>query len=181
MSVVAVLVAVLLVKAGVLDGAITAFQSAFRADDHGIGGDSLRSRGWALVIQEMTIKDWIFGLGLNHWGEFFRDAGGLLLLNPHSYLITIPGTYGLTGVILYLVLAKQLLGRVMGSEPAIKAAAWMFLIQFFVTDAVTVPHLLGNTALTFLIWLGLGVVLSEDRVTAATKKEAGIDSDTRQT
>jgi len=126
---------------------------AFRVPTGGAGGLGYRSEAWKLVMQTFTIPDWLFGTGLAYWPILFEQNLGYSLSDPHTYLLSIPGTYGLLGVMFYVLMGLRLAGVVKNESGAKAALAFILLILFFVKDIASIPYLIGNTPLTLLIWM----------------------------
>lgn len=123
------------------------------------GGLGYRSEAWGAVLAHFTATDWIFGTGLSHWPKFFNEAMGVPLADPHTYILSIPGTFGFVGALFYAwvfaLLLKSLRKR--GQE---RPLVLCLLLLFFGKDLVSIPYILGNTPLTFLIWLLLTMSLT---------------------
>lgn len=137
---------------------------AFRVPSS-IGSDSgFRSIAWRAVLQTLRPFDWLFGTGLAFWPNLFLRTLGYGLSDPHTYLLSIPGTYGVFGIMLYAVLAFILIRRYRQTTGATRIIAGSLLILFFVKDLVSIPYLLGNTPITLLIWTLLAMSLTTERL-----------------
>ena len=126
---------------------------SFRISE-GLSSDSYRHQAWALTLKEFDTLKWIFGTGLSYWPIFFESHLGFSLSDPHSYLLSIPGTFGIIGVIFYFILIVILVKNLINQTTLRKKLAiWALLSLIIVKDAVSIPYLFGNTPLTYLIWL----------------------------
>jgi hypothetical protein len=130
-----------------------------------LGGAVFGNRGlaWEAQVDCFSASDWFFGRGLSNWKVFFEDEIGIPMQDPHSYLLSVPGSFGVVGVTYYVVLAIQLVRTSVAGRGLGRAALLMAGIVIFVANAFEVLILLGNTTLTLLLWIGLG--LAWDRCT----------------
>ena len=107
----------------------------------------------------------VHGLDIRHRScgvaGFFNQQIGVELSDPHSLPLSVAGTFGLPGILFYLMLlgllARESLVR--DSTAARRLGIYLLLLVFLVKDLVSIPAVLGNTPLTFMIWLLLGLVL----------------------
>jgi hypothetical protein len=121
-----------------------------------------RQWSWLAVANELSLADWIFGIGLSAWPVFFEQKIGIPLSDPHSVLLSIPGTFGLIGILFYLMLLALLAMRFSHDEPeARRLGVVLLVLLFFGKDLVSIPVVLGNTQLTFMIWLLIGLTLGK--------------------
>lgn len=141
--------------------------SAFRITNE-LGGDSYRAQAWGLVLEKFTWADWLFGTGLAYWPVFFDKYMGVPLSDPHSWVLSLPGTFGLIGLAFFLVVLGYLSVIALRRSGNLQFAAFSMLIIFAVKDMFSISYLLGNTPLTFLIWLILATIWSKESRTANT-------------
>lgn len=131
----------------------------FRVQQGSLGS---REWSWLAVVRELTLIDWISGVGVSAWPEFFQQQVGIPLSDPHSVVLSIPGTYGLVGILFYVMLLSLFATRY---QPDVadqrRLAVYLLLLLFLGKDLVSIPVLIGNTPLTFLIWLILGLSLGD--------------------
>lgn len=133
--------------------------SAFRITSE-LGGDSYRAQAWHLVVSKFNWYDWITGAGLSHWPVLFDTYMGVRLSDPHTWLLSVPGTFGLIGTLFFLAIIYSLIRIVFKSTGNAKMVAISLLTLFLVKDMFSIPYLLGNTPLSFLIWLILALTLT---------------------
>lgn len=160
LGVLALTVTFLVIPADLLDLAFAVFRVQ----------DTLGSRGWAwqAVIHSLTATDWFFGIGLSAWPAFFDRYVGVPLSDPHSLPLSVAGTFGFVGVLFYALLVGTLLAQFNRNADATRRLGiCLLLILFLVKDLVSIPAVLGNTPLTFMIWLLLGMTLSRGTVTSS--------------
>ncbi|RMG35869.1 MAG: O-antigen ligase domain-containing protein [Methanobacteriota archaeon] len=115
--------------------------------------DSYRGEAWQAVLNNFEFPDWLFGTGLSHWKIFFQQELGFSLSDPHNWLLSIPGTYGLMGVIFYIYIGVLLICIAWKQKGGQRALALILLVLIFVKDLASIPYLIGNTPITLLIWL----------------------------
>ena len=141
-------------------------------DSFRIRTDSLGTRefAWQAVINGLTLPDWLFGIGLSAWPDFFSYSVGFTLSDPHTYILSVPGTFGITGVIFYLYLFKQLFSKAMSNKTGVfvRSIGIFLLLLFFGRDIASIPSILGNTQLNYIVWILLGLFFymskSESRI-----------------
>jgi hypothetical protein len=125
---------------------------------------SLGYRGiaWSATVSEFGFSDWLIGTGLASWPVFFEKYAGVPLADPHSWLLSIPGTFGLPGILYYTLVFITLAGawKSAKDERGCRVAITLLILLVFVRDLVAVPVLLGNTPLAFLVWLAMAIALS---------------------
>ena len=149
--------------------------AVFRVQEGGLGS---RQWAWLAVLRELQPQDWIFGVGLSAWPVFFERHVGLALSDPHSLPLSVAGTFGIVGVLFYLLLIGTLLRSLARANgEAGRVAILLLLLLFLLKDLVSIPAVLGNTPLTFLVWLLLGLSVAEWRdVTAAARDELPVSA-----
>jgi len=120
-----------------------------------------RQWAWAAVIDHLRLSDWIFGIGVGAWPDFFTKYIGHSLSDPHSLVLSLPGSYGVMGVTFYVMLLWTF--RHSPNSPAVghsRRLGWALLVLLFlVKDLADLPSVLGNTPQTYLVWLLMGLVL----------------------
>lgn len=132
---------------------------AFRVES-GTSDESYRWVVWKLVIDKFGIQDWLLGTGIGHWKVFMERELHFTLSDPHNYLLSIPGTYGLLGVITYVILFFGLLRVVISGSGVSRFVSLSMMFAFFIIDLTNIPYFIGNTPLTLLIWTALTGVMS---------------------
>jgi len=133
--------------------------AVFRVQEGGLGS---RQFAWLAVLRELRLQDWLFGVGLSAWPVFFEHQVGIPLSDPHSLPLSVAGTFGIVGVLFYLLLVGTLLRALARArDEAGRVAILLLLLLFLLKDLVSIPAVLGNTPLTFLVWLLLGLAVGE--------------------
>jgi len=137
-----------------------AVQDAFRFK---FSDDTYRVRAWNIVLSELSWDNWLIGTGISHWQELFGNSMGVRLLDPHSVLFSIPGTFGFFGILFYVLLCSKLIGIVFSKKinKNIQFGAFSMLVFFLGKDLVSIPYIFGNTPMSFLVWLILGLIFSD--------------------
>lgn len=130
---------------------LSAVLSAFRFTT-GTSEESYRAIAWSAIADNFTWKDWLFGTGIAYWPRFLERYTGIRLSDPHTYLLSVPGTYGALGILTYMMLAAFLIGAARRTSGYLRALAVALIGMFFVVDAVSIPYVIGNTPITMQIW-----------------------------
>lgn len=145
--------------------------AVFRVQEGGLGS---RQYAWLAVLRELQPLDWIFGVGLGAWPVFFEDHVGIPLSDPHSLPLSVAGTFGLVGVLFYVFLVSTLArGLARARDDADRVAVYLLLLLFLLKDLVSIPAVLGNTPLTFFVWLLLGLAIGRWQEAAVRAQAAG--------
>lgn len=121
-----------------------------------------RQLAWSGALHELRPYQWVTGIGLSAWPVVLEPYVGLPLADPHGLLLSLPGTFGIPGVLLYLVLAACLVKefRAARAGSGTRVAVLLLALLLFGRDLVAIPTLLGNTPLSFLIWVPVLYVIS---------------------
>jgi len=136
---------------------LDAIMKAFRFSS-GTSVDSYRAIAWETIARNFTWGDWLFGTGMAYWPQFLERYTGFRLTDPHSYLLSIPGTYGVLGIAVYLVLLAYLINASRRATEYTRAIAIALIGMFFVVDVVNIPYVIGNTPITMQIWVLLAAL-----------------------
>lgn len=145
--------------------------SAFRISTDDTGEMGYRGQAWHLIMQTFDVADWLLGTGLAYWPILFEQNLGFSLSDPHTYLLSIPGTYGILGVMFYILIGMTLFREAYYEPGPRRALALILAALFFVKDLASIPYLIGNTPLTLLIWILIsGLLLNSP----AMKDRAGL-------
>ena len=137
------------------DGILDAFRIQQEA-----GGESYRTLSWLAVIHYFTWYDWLTGVGLSYWPTFFEAHMGVPLAGPHTWVLSFPGTYGVPGLIFFIVVMVFLFKHRGRRNTHKRALVSVLLVLFLVKDLVSMSYLLSNTPFTFLIWMLIGLLMS---------------------
>lgn len=146
-----ILIVVAMIGGGLYQSGFGAVLSAFRFAS-GTSEESYRAIAWSAIASNFTWKDWLFGTGIGYWPRFLERYTGFRLSDPHTYLLSVPGTYGVLGVLTYMMLAAFLIVAVRRTSGFVRAVAVALIGMFFVVDAVSIPYVIGNTPITMQIW-----------------------------
>jgi hypothetical protein len=119
------------------------------------GDLGVREELWKAVIREFRWDDWLFGVGLSHWRIFFGSHAGIPAADPHTYLLSAPGMFGILGTLFYVFTAVILTSVFRGSDQRNSLLALLLILILFFKDLVSFPCYIQNSPLSFLIWLSL--------------------------
>lgn len=117
--------------------------------DRGLG---TRGFAWTAVFEELTIYDWLTGVGLSHWPILFLNKIGIPLADPHTFIISIAGGFGLVGVVFYIYIVRLMIKSYSASKYVF---ILMLLIMILVKDLASIQSVLGNSSATFLLSFGI--------------------------
>ena len=134
-----------------------AILDSFRVES-GTSLESYRAVAWSAVLENFTWSDWLFGTGLAYWPVFLEKAVGFTLSDPHTYLLSIPGTYGVAGVAFYVALALFVFSSFRRGTGYLRLVAVALGTMFYIVDLTSIPYIVGNTPLTMLIWTAMSAL-----------------------
>jgi len=146
-----------LVAAGVAYIGLEGILDAFRFES-GTSDESYRAVAWLAVVQSFNWTDWVFGTGIAYWPVFLERTVGFSLSDPHTWVLSIPGTYGLIGVAFYALLGLFLFNSVRQTSGYLRSVAIGLACMFFIVDASSIPYVIGNTPITMMIWAALAAL-----------------------
>ncbi len=147
---------------------------AFRFDALDFDVDTYRNIAWRAVFHGFTLENWLLGTGLSYWPTYFDQTVGFELSDPHTWVFSYAGTFGILGVVFFAYVIWRMLSSYTSHSAVGKALMLCMLVLLLVKDAVSIPYLLGNTPLTWFIWVLLFYVCASDtsieHVTRAQKR-----------
>jgi hypothetical protein len=143
----------------------------FRVQEDTLG---TRQFAWRAAIENLRLIDWLSGIGVGAWPPFFERHVGEAMSDPHALLLSLPGTYGLLGVVFFILLLVTVIrapvdGTDIGSRRLGKA---LLILLLLVKDLASIPSVLGNTPVTFLVWLLIGLVMASPGFPPSRKADA---------
>lgn len=130
-----------------------------RLDDLEFAG-STRELLWNTVVDDLGAAQWAFGAGLTHWDAmfarvYFEDR----VSDPHNWILSIVGMFGVAGLLFYAKLGATLLRVARASSPAHQVVALNLAALYFLRDLMGVQYLLNNHPNACLNWLLLGLLI----------------------
>lgn len=134
----------------------------FRVQEDTLG---TRQLAWSAVVDNLGLVDWISGIGVGAWPPFFAQHIGWTLSDPHALLLSLPGSYGVLGVIFFvLLLATVFRAPIVGEDvTARRLGKGLLILVLAFKDLASIPAVLGNTPVTFLVWLVIGLVMASPK------------------
>lgn len=133
-------------------------------------GDEIEDFGTRAIVYSHMLFDfdkfkYIYGIGPYTWREYFDTELGLDIQDPHSWIFSIPGGYGVIGIIFYVKLTLYLFSIYKNYKEVIARQLIIgVLLIYFVKDIASIPAPLGTTHFTFLFWLLIGIVSIQSKL-----------------
>lgn len=120
--------------------------------------DSLQSLGmrgayWNACIHNLTREQWLYGSGLSHWPVFLKYYVGYPGADPHNWVFSMAGSFGLPGLLFYTCLGFVLLKRGFTGPRRYRAIALCLFMLLLGRDLVNVQYVVNNHAMGSLYWL----------------------------
>lgn len=126
---------------------------SFRIDALDWDADTYRNMAWRAVIDGFIPSNWFLGTGLSHWPVFFEKTVGFKLSDPHTWIFSYVGTFGILGFVFFAFVLWRLVSSYFLHAAGGRALMICLLVLLLIKDAVSIPYLLGNTPLTWFIWV----------------------------
>jgi hypothetical protein len=118
-----------------------------------------RGTAWDAVLYHMTYRDWIFGTWLANWRSFFETYTDYKFSDPHCWVLSVMGAFGILGLIFYSYVAALLWSAARSSIPSRALVAILLLVMLFMKDLNSVQYLFNYNPVSYLIWFNLGLLL----------------------
>lgn len=120
--------------------------------------DSLQSLGmrgayWNACIHNLTREQWLYGSGLSHWPVFLKYYVGYPGADPHNWIFSMAGSFGLPGLLFYACLGFVLLRRGLTGPRRYRAIALCLFVLLLGRDLANVQYVVNNHAMGSLYWL----------------------------
>ena len=122
------------------------------------GVDSLESLGmrgkyWNACMHYLSREQWLFGSGLSHWPVFLKYYAGYPGADPHNWVFSMAGSFGLAGLLFYACLGYLLLRRGFRGPKRYRAIALCLLVLLLGRDLANVQYVVNNHAMGSLYWI----------------------------
>ncbi|MGB9430439.1 MAG: hypothetical protein WCC11_11300 [Gammaproteobacteria bacterium] len=153
---------------------LASIASAFRIQSVASAHGSYRIQAWNYVISNFTLTDWLVGTGLASWPTMFQHALGFRLADPHTWVLSVPGSFGFIGLLFYAYLGMRLLLSGFAGSARVRFLAFVLLYVIFIIDLFEIMLPLGNTPVTYVLWLLIGLCLNCKRT--STRERVAISS-----
>lgn len=120
--------------------------------------DSLQSLGmrgnyWNACIHYLSREQWLFGSGLSHWPVFLKYYAGYPGADPHNWVFSMAGSFGVLGLLFYAMLGYLLLRRGFRGPARYRAIALCLLVLLLGRDLANVQYVVNNHAMGSLYWV----------------------------
>ncbi|MCA9049076.1 MAG: hypothetical protein KDA89_10140 [Planctomycetaceae bacterium] len=124
--------------------------------------EALGTRGlyWQCTLNNLTWQDWLLGFGLSHWPVFFQYYTGSMASDPHNWIMSMGGTYGILGLSYYCWIGWLLFKRSLSGSKKLRATSACLLLMYFGRDLANTQYLVNNHPMTVLYWMALGTAFS---------------------
>ncbi|MEZ6127625.1 MAG: O-antigen ligase family protein [Planctomycetaceae bacterium] len=122
--------------------------------------DSLQSLGirgsyWNACLYNLTREQWLFGSGLSHWPVFLLYYVGYPGADPHNWVFSMAGSFGVFGLLFYVLLGASLFRRGLSGPKRYRAIALCLLILLLGRDLANVQYVINNHAMGALYWVAI--------------------------
>ena len=129
--------------------------------------DSLQSLGmrgayWNACIHNLTREQWLFGSGLSHWPVFLKYYVGYPGADPHNWVFSMAGSFGVAGLLFYACLGVVLLRRGFTGPSRYRAIALCLFVLLLGRDLANVQYVVNNHAMGCLYWICIASAFTSD-------------------
>ena len=121
---------------------------------------SLGVRGelWQATLQYMDTGDWLFGYGLTHFPVFVKTVLGYYGSDPHNWILSAAGMFGVFGLLFYAVLIRKLIRKSFSIQTKERAIAICLLLFLVGREFGNTQYVLNNNPLCCLYWISISLV-----------------------
>lgn len=121
---------------------------------------SLGVRGelWQATLAYMDAGDWLFGYGLTHFPVFVKTVLGYYGSDPHNWILSAAGMFGVLGLLFYAVLIRKLARKCFSFSSKERAIAVCLLLFFIGREFGNTQYVLNNNPLCCLYWIAISLV-----------------------
>ena len=124
-------------------------------DLHSLG---VRGEFWQACLHYMDWKDWLFGYGLTHFPVMVKAVLGYYGSDPHNWVLSAAGMFGVLGLLFYFVLTKKLVKKSFSSNLKERTIAICLLLFFTGREFGNTQYVLNNHPLCCLYWISISLV-----------------------
>lgn len=118
----------------------------------------VRGEMWQMLLSVMDVGDWIFGYGITHFPVLIRVTLGYYGTDPHNWILSVCGMFGVLGLMFYLILARKLFRKCFAREEKERVIAICLLLLFVGREFANTQYVLNNSPLCCLSWLMISLV-----------------------
>jgi hypothetical protein len=141
--------------------------------------DSLQSLGmrgnyWNACIHYLSPEQWLFGSGLSHWPVFLKYYAGHAGADPHNWVFSMAGSFGLLGLSFYMCLAILLLRRGFSGPKRYRAIALCLFVLLLGRDLANVQYVVNNHAMGCLYWICIASAFTSESDAEAEAERSGL-------
>ncbi|MEZ6042829.1 MAG: hypothetical protein R3C20_20200 [Planctomycetaceae bacterium] len=122
--------------------------------------NSLGARGelWQCAIDNLGWAECLFGMGVSHFPNMYYAGLGHPSTDPHTWILSMIGMFGISGVIVYLLICWRIY-RFSRTQAASRAAMGVALAVFlFGRELGNTQYLFNHHPLCCLYWTCIGFV-----------------------
>jgi predicted tellurium resistance membrane protein TerC len=101
---------------------------------------------------------WLFGYGLTHFPVFVKTNLGFYGSDPHNWILSAAGIFGILGLLFYFVLTKKLIRKSHSFETKERAIALCLLLFFIGRELANTQYVLNNNPMCCLYWISISLV-----------------------
>lgn len=135
----------------------------------------VRGLAWEAVIDNFTVWDWLLGSWMGHWRAFFEEYAGFSMSDPHCWILSALGTFGVAGLAFYGYLIWSLGTTGRREDVKSRLAAFFLIAMLLGKDLTSTQYLFNQNTISYLIWLSVGLIFMQIPE-SAVEELSGADS-----
>jgi len=124
-------------------------------DLHSLG---VRGELWQASLHMMNFNDWMWGFGLTHFPVFCRDHLGYYGSDPHNWILSAAGMFGIFGLLFYGALIRNLLRGMFVFGMKERAICICLFLYFIGREFGNTQYVLNNSPMCCLYWFAISLM-----------------------
>jgi len=113
----------------------------------------VRGKYWNACLHYLTREQWLFGSGLSHMPVFLKYYAGYPSADPHNWIFSLAGNFGLAGLMFYAYMGILLARLGFRGPQRYRALALCLLLLLLGRDLANVQYVVNNHPMGSLYWV----------------------------
>ena len=118
----------------------------------------VRGRLWQVALDNLGLTEWMFGFGITHFPVMYKSSLGYFASDPHNWILSVTGMFGIAGLFFYLYVGYRILLRAFAKNTTERAIAVALAIFLVGRELGNTQYLLNNHPMCCLYWMSVGFV-----------------------
>ena len=118
----------------------------------------VRGRLWQVSLDNLHLAELFFGFGLTHFPVMFKTSLGYFASDPHNWILSMIGMFGISGFIFYLYVGYRIFLRAFANDTTERAISVALVIFLVGRELGNTQYLMNNHPMCCLYWMSVGFV-----------------------